>query len=274
MQGVRFSDPINNIGWDVISISISSALYDERNKTAPMKRGLLLSAFLFIFVACSPPLDTQSLTQFQNDGNSTELNNEKNVPLSTLTEASFAGQFQSLFIDPNQVKIVDSSQVEWSDTCLGVEQPGVDCRPQSTPGYRVIFEANGLQFEIHADNVGGQVQPATLGLQWTREGGEDGLCDRLLIYLPDSAHAGWCESGEMKAASVNLQEILSPEEYEQLIDALRNFSENTINQPSSDANKPVLVTLTFYGQGKTFPQSDDQQSLIALAENIFARITP
>jgi hypothetical protein len=274
MQGVRFSDPINNIGWDVISISISSPHYDERNKTAPMKRGLLLSAFLLILVACSPPLDSQSLTQFPNDGNSTELNIEKNVPLSTLTEASFAGQFQSLFIDPNQVKILDSSQVEWSDSCLGVEQPGVDCRPQSTPGYRVIFEANGLRFEIHADNVGGQVQPATLGLQWTREGGEDGLCDRLLIYLPDSAYAGWCESGEMKAASVNLQEILSPEEYEQLIDALRNFSENTINQTSSDANEPVMVTLTFYGQGKTFPQSDDQQSLLALVENIFARIIP
>lgn len=239
-----------------------------------MKLGLLLSAFLLILVACSPPIDSQSLTQFQNDGNFTELNNEQNVPLSSLTKASFADQFQSLFIDSNQVNIVGSSQVEWSDTCLGVEQPGVDCLPQSIPGYRVVFEANGLQFEIHADDVGSQVQPATLGLQWTREGGEDGLCDRLLIYLPDSAQACWCQSGEMKAASVNLQEILSPEEYEQLIDAMRNFNENTINQPSSDANEPVMVTLTFYGQGKTFPQLDDQQSLLALAENIFARITP
>ena len=239
-----------------------------------MMRGLLLSVFLLIFVACSTPLDSQSSNQFQTDGNSTELNNEQNESLSTLARTSLADQFHSSFIDPNQVKIVDSSQVEWSDTCLGVEQPGVDCLPQSTPGYRVVLEANGLKFVVHADDVGGQVQPATLGLQWTREGGEDGLCDSLLIYLPDSAHACWCQSGEMKTASVNLQEILSPEEYEQLIDALRNFSENTVTQPSSDANEPVMVTLTFYGQGKTFPPSDEQQSLLALAEDIFARITP
>ena len=274
MQGVRFSDLVINIGWDVIPTSISSALDHERNKTAPMKHGLLLAAVFLILVACSSPLDSQSRTQFQNDGDFTEFYNEQSDPLSTLTEASFSNQLQSLLIDPNQVVIVDSSQVEWSDTCLGVEQPGVDCRPQTIQGYRVVFEANGLQFEVHADSVGGQVQPATLGLQWTREGGEDGFCDRLIIYLPDSVHACWCQSGEMKAASGNLQEILSPEEYEQLIDALRNFNENTINQPSSDANEPVMVTLTFYGQGETFPQSDDQQSLMALAEKIFSRITP
>ncbi|MBE9474254.1 MAG: hypothetical protein IMY85_05130 [Chloroflexi bacterium] len=239
-----------------------------------MKHGLLLLAFLLILVACSPPLDSQSLSQFQTDGNSTELNNEQKESLDTLTQSSLGDQFQSLFIDLNQVKIVDSSQVEWSDTCLGVEQPGVDCLPQSTQGYRVVLETNGLQFEVHADHVGGQVKPATLGLRWTRECGEDGLCDHLLIYLPDSAHACWFQSGEMNTASVNLQEILSPEEYEQLIDALRNFSENTVNLPSSDATEPVMVTLTFYGQGNTFPSSDDQQSLLALAENIFARITP
>ena len=135
------------------------------------------------------------------------------------------------------------------------------------------MSANGLQFEVHADQ-GVQVQPATLGLLWTREGGEDDLCDLLIIYLPDSAHACWCQSGELKAASVNLQEILSPEEYEQLIDALRDFRENTVNQSSSDATEPVMVSLTFYGQGKTFQPSDDQQSLLALAENIFERISP
>jgi hypothetical protein len=273
LQGAHFSGPIINIGWDVISTSILKSLYNGRKKTASMKRGLLLSAFLFIFVACSTPSDSQSSDGFQTDGNTIELNNGQIDSLSTQAQASLADQFKSLFIDPNQVRVVESSQVEWSDTCLGIEQPGVDCLPQSTPGYQVVLEANGLQFEVHADH-GGQVQPATLGLLWTREGGEDGLCDRLIIYLPDSAHACWCQSGDMKAASVNLQEILSPEEYEQLIDALRDFSENTVNQPSSDATEPVMVSLTFYGQGKTFPPSDDQQSMLALAENIFERISP
>lgn len=239
-----------------------------------MKRGLLLLAFLLIFAACSIPLESQTSDQFQNYYDSPELINSQNDSLSNLARASLADQFQSLFFDLNQVTIVDSSQVEWSDTCLGIERPGIDCLPQSSTGYQVVLEANGLQFEVHADQVGGQVQPATLGLLWTREGGEDGQCDRLLIYLPDSAHACWCQSGDMKAVSVNLQDILSPEEFELLIDGLRNYSENTINQPSSDAAEQVMVTLTFYGQGKTFPPSDAQQSLLTLAENIFARITP
>jgi hypothetical protein len=273
LQVAHFSSPIINVGWDVISTSIPRSLDNERENTALMTRGLLLAAFLLIFVACSTPLDSQSSDQFQTDDNSIELDNGQIDSLSTQAQVSLAEQFQASFIDPNQVKIVDSSQVEWSDTCLGIERPGVDCLPQSTPGYQVVLEANGLLFEVHADH-GGQVQPATLGLLWTREGGEDGLCDRLIIYLPDSAHACWCQSGDMKAASVNLQEILSPEEYEQLIDALRDFSENTVNQPSSDAAEPVMVSLTFYGQGKTFPPSDDQQSLLALAENIFERILP
>jgi hypothetical protein len=239
-----------------------------------MKRGFLLIGFLLLLVACSPSLDSQSPGEIQTDGDSTDLNNGQIESLNTLTRTSLANQFQSNFIDPDQVRIVDSNQVEWSDTCLGVEQPGVECLPKSTPGYQVVLEANGIKFEVRADYVGSQVQPATLGLVWTREGGNDGLCDRLIIYLPDSAHACWCQSGEMKAASVNLQKILSPEEFEQLLNALKNFSESTFNQPFSGAPEPEIVTLAFYGQGKSFPSPNDQQSLVNLAENIFERLTP
>ncbi len=233
-----------------------------------MKLGFLLTAFLLVIVACSQPMEALPSDQQLDDGNSIDSNN-----LTILARTTFSEKLQSLYIDPDQVKILDSSKVEWSDSCLGIDQPGVDCLPQSTPGYQVILEANGLQFEVHADSVGRHVQPATLGLLWTREGGEDELCDRLIIYLPDAAHACWCKSGEMNAASVTLQEILSPEEYEQLMDALRSFNKNTINQPTADDIHPVMVSLTFYGQGNTFPTAKDQISLLSLAEDIFARIS-
>lgn len=239
-----------------------------------MKIGILLSVFLLIFIACSAPIDSLSTDHQNNDGYSPDLPDQQTDNLTNLSKSTLADKIQSLNIDLDQIKIVDSSQVEWSDTCLGVEQPGIDCLPQSTPGYQVILEANGLLFEVHADHFGSQVQPATIGLFWSREGGEDGLCDRLIIYLPDSAHACWCQSGETIAASVTLQEILSLEEYEQLMDALRSFGENTINQASFNVDQPVMVSLTFYGQGKTFPTTGDQQSLLSLAESIFERITP
>lgn len=246
----------------------------ECKEMTSVKLGFLLFAFLLIFVSCSSPLDSVSTDPQNNIDNSTNIIDGEINNLTDLARTTFADKIQSLYIDPDQVKIIDSSKVEWADTCLGVDQPGIDCLPQSTPGYQVILEANGLQFEVHADQVGGQVQPATLGLIWTREGGDDNLCDRLIIYLPDSAHACWCQSGEMKATSVTLQGILSPQEYEQLMDALRSLSENTINQPLSDVTQKAMVSLEFYGQGKTFPSAGDQQSLLSLAENIFERITP
>jgi hypothetical protein len=265
--------PRLNFGWDLIANYIPDAIIFQSTIITSMKFGFLLTALLLIIVACSSPLEALPSDQQLDDGNSIDLRDEDNNNLTTLARTTFAEQLHSFYLNPDQVKIVESSEVEWSDTCLGVDQPGIDCLPQSTPGYQVVLEANGLQFEVHADSVGSQIQPATLGLLWTREGGEDELCDRLLIYLPDAAHACWCTSGEMNAASVTLQEILLAEEYEQLMDALRSFSENSINQPSADETKPAMVSLTFYGQGKTFPTTDDQQSLLSLAEDIFARIS-
>jgi hypothetical protein len=78
----------------------------------------------------------------------------------------------------------------------------------------------------------------------------------------------------MKAVMVNLQEVLSVEEYEQLIEALKSFSQNTVNQTSSEQSDPVMVSLTFNGQGENSPKSAEQQFLLAFAENIFTRITP
>ena len=244
---------------------------------------------IVFFIMSSCATQSASQTPIQNDLNASsqeispsfEENNtdnedfdpQENLPTHP-EQNSLASQIQALNIDPNQVRVVSTSQIEWSDTCLEVDQPGVECFPQATQGYWVVMEANGLQFDYHSDQTGSDIQPATPGLSWTREGGEEGYCDRLIIYLPDTAHACWCQSGEMKAATVNLLDILSIEEYDQLIDSLRNFNENSINPSSSSGSDSAVVSLTFYGQGQEFPNSDQQQSLLAIAQEIFSRITP
>ena len=135
------------------------------------------------------------------------------------------------------------------------------------------MEANGLQFDYHSDLTGSNIQPATPGLSWTRDGGDQGYCDRLIIYLPDTAHACWCQSGEMKAATVNLLDTLSVEEYDQFIGLLREFNENSVDQSPSGGSDSSVVSLTFYGQGEELPNSDQQQSFLAIAQEIFSRIT-
>ena len=254
-----------------------------------MKPGFLLLIFVLILSACSSPTESQYSSQNQVEGDppqqfSNSIDQEEVYPeenetqqerlLSPQAQTSLAGQLQSFFIDPDQVNIIDSREVEWSDSCLGIDRPGAECISEVTQGYLITLEANGLQFEYHADQDGGQILPATLGLIWTREGGQNQNCDRLIIYLPDIAHTCWCQSGEIQGATVNLQDILTNEEYEKLVDSLRNFTKNTVNQPLSGESDPAMVSLTFHGQGKTFPQTSEQQNLLTLAETIFTRTLP
>ncbi len=252
-----------------------------------MKRAALLVFVLFIVSSCSPqslsqtPLQNDTTASSQEISPSFEESNADNEDIKPQENTpnhpeqnSLTSQIQALNIDPNQVRIVSTSQVEWSDTCLDVDQPGVDCLPKTTQGYWIVMEANGLQFDYHSDRTGSDIQPATPGLFWTRNGGEQGYCDTLIVYLPDTAHACWCQSGEINTATANLHEILSVEEYDQLIELLREFDENTINQSSSDGSNSAAVSLTFYGQGEEFPDSVHKQTFMAIAQEIFSRITP
>jgi hypothetical protein len=255
-----------------------------------MKFGYLILTLIIILSACSTPSGSQ--TSFSN-GNEKTPSEEIHEPIlpsensptidsafredgqTTKAQTELTGQFQSFFQNIDNVKVVESREVEWSDSCLGVDQPGVDCISQPTQGFEIKLEANGLQFDYHADQVGGQVRPATIGLIWTRQGGENKICDRLIIYLPDEAHTCWCNEGEMHTAKVNLQDILSMEEYEQLMDLLRHFTKNSIDNSINVESKSKLVdvALTFHGQGQTTPQTADQLILLNMAEKIFSRIS-
>jgi hypothetical protein len=251
-----------------------------------MKRRHIIIALLILIAACGSPEEAQYPGVDGNGESVPQANSEPIFPtetspavsdllnenlLDSQAQATFAGQFQSFFLQPDKVKILDSHEVEWQDSCLGIDQPGVECVPQVTKGYEIKLEANGLQFDYHADLNSGKVQPATLGLIWTRQGGDNQECDRLIIYLPDIAYTCWCKLGEMHAAKFNLHEILSNEEYEQFIDLLRFFGKNSIEQSASNEAQPINISLIFHGQGSTDPQSPDQQTLLTMAESIYSR---
>lgn len=207
-------------------------------------------------------------------GSSIEKTDSEDTIQTVVSQNPITSQIQALNFDPNQVRVISTSQTEWSDTCLEVDQPGVDCLAEKTQGYWIVMEANGLQFDYHSDRTGSDIQPATPGLYWTRNGGENGYCDTLKIYLPDTAYACWCQNGEMISASANLLDILSMEEYDRLIDLLRDFTENSVNHSAVDGSTTAEVSLKFYGQGEELPNADHQQSFMVIAEEIFSRMTP
>jgi len=60
-----------------------------------------------------------------------------------------------------QLKTVESNvvlqnveRVTWPDTCLGMGSVGQGCAQVSTPGYRIIFYANGQTYEVRVDETG------------------------------------------------------------------------------------------------------------------------
>lgn len=57
------------------------------------------------------------------------------------------------------VSIIKVEAVEWPDSCLGISSPDVMCAQVITPGYRVLLEANGRQYEYHTNETGSQIAP-------------------------------------------------------------------------------------------------------------------
>jgi hypothetical protein len=66
-----------------------------------------------------------------------------------------------LNIDPSVITVVSVEAVDWPDGCLGIQTPGVMCIMVITPGYRVILEAEGKQYEYHTNASGDVVRLAT-----------------------------------------------------------------------------------------------------------------
>lgn len=67
---------------------------------------------------------------------------------------------QELSVNPYTILLDSVESVEWSDSCLGVQQAGVMCAQVITPGYRVVLQAEGETYTYHTDESGSQVVPA------------------------------------------------------------------------------------------------------------------
>lgn len=56
-----------------------------------------------------------------------------------------------LGIDQAAITLIRLEQVDWPDTSLGNPQPGMVYAQVVTPGYRLLFQAEGQTYEYHTD---------------------------------------------------------------------------------------------------------------------------
>ena len=59
-----------------------------------------------------------------------------------------------LDIDPGDIIEKDVEVVEWPDANLGCPQPGMMYAQVITPGYKIVFEAGGIDYTYHTDMHG------------------------------------------------------------------------------------------------------------------------
>ena len=76
---------------------------------------------------------------------------------SPAVQASIAALAKQLNVEPQAITVISVAEVEWPDGCLGLSKPDQMCTQVIVPGYRVILEVNGTQYEVRTSLNGRQV---------------------------------------------------------------------------------------------------------------------
>jgi len=121
---------------------------------------VLLVALLSLVVGCRPS-DAIDDAQADIRGFITEAGTSPVLPSppppTGPLDAAVAYLAAELGISPEEVTVLSSEGVEWSDTSLGCPEPGMMYAQVITPGYLVLLEAGGREYEVHTDETGRNV---------------------------------------------------------------------------------------------------------------------
>jgi hypothetical protein len=126
-------------------------------KVHPML-GLTVAVGLLV-VACVPlpaPVEPGPATPTREGPPSQSV--ETPIPAAAAAQVALATE---LGVPVSQITIVSVERVEWPDACLGAATEGEMCAQVITPGYRIVLEANGKQYEVHTDASGQTVRIGT-----------------------------------------------------------------------------------------------------------------
>jgi hypothetical protein len=178
----------------------------------------------------------------------------------------------NLGLEQSVITVVSTADVEFSDSCLGVAMKDVVCAEVVTPGKIIVLEAAGSQYEYHLSADGALVQPATLALTWSREGGIAGFCDSMTLFLSGEIYGNQCKS-QPNGTMGTFASLLSKEERRQFDGWVKKLGH--VNLDASDpkgVSDAMTVKLEFYGVGKGSPTKSDEQALMNWAQDVFQKL--
>lgn len=119
-----------------------------------MKRTFtFISLMIWMLTACVPqqaePPTEQSL--LPSDNSAPQLN------FTPAQQASITLLSGTLNLPAEQIALVSTESVTWPDGCLGVQRIGMMCTQALVDGYKIVLEADGVQYEIHTNMSGSSI---------------------------------------------------------------------------------------------------------------------
>ena len=179
---------------------------------------------------------------------------------------------ENLGLNPSDISVVSSEPVEFNDACLGVAMQGVMCAEVMTPGRIVVLEANGTQYEYHVSDDGTRVQPATLALTWSRDGGIAGFCDSLTVFLSGEIYGSQCKS-QPEGNMGTFANLLSATEEDQFNGWIAKYGSVILDEsdPKGVADG-ISNVVTLYGVGKGKPGKPVENDIFSWAQDLFQKL--
>lgn len=136
-----------------------------------LSRSVLMGALLVVVLVASacatlPPLTGGTPNPVSTSAPSTgatatpPAQGEGSSSVNDLARQALA---QQLGVPVENIRVVSAGQVDWPNGCLGIQKPGMMCTDVIVPGYQIILEVDGKQYEVRTDLTGRQVAVAPTG---------------------------------------------------------------------------------------------------------------
>ena len=129
-------------------------------------RTILIICLLISLIGCGPvanpavpgeltPSSSEVTPTLPSPGETTPMTPAIPTPaasgLENLVQMAKEDLARRVSISANQINLVEATEAEWSDSSLDCPQPGMSYLQVMTPGYRILLEANGTQYEYHSN---------------------------------------------------------------------------------------------------------------------------
>lgn len=124
----------------------------ERTDRMPKVLGLVVVICLAL-TACGPTATEFLSPQVPPEETGSESGeSESNPRVTALVDEAKRDLSERLGIPVEDINVISVEEVEWRDSSLGCPQPGSASLTVITPGYLILLEAEGQEYEYHADH--------------------------------------------------------------------------------------------------------------------------